>query len=242
MNESPKQDTRHILEIETDAQGTIVSRPNRFLTMVDIEGQEERAHVHDPGRLKELLYPGNSVLLKGVDKPGRSTKWDVIAAKWRTRWILIHSGYHREISERILRNRELNPFGKITQLKPEVVVGHSRLDYMAVVNGLKTGIEVKGCTLAIDGKALFPDAPTTRGRKHLETLIEMKQNGMGAALLVLIFRTDAQSFGPNKETDPLFSETFWKAVDTGVDVKPVVLEYEGNNIFYKGTIPLEDPI
>ena len=97
---------------------------------------------------------------------------------------------------------------------------------------------MKGCTLAVDGVALFPDAPTKRGRKHLETLMEMKASGNRAALMILIFRHEARCFSPNEETDPRFTETFRSAMEAGVEVHPVVFRYDGVNVSYLGTVPV----
>jgi len=224
--------------IPHDAQGVFISRPNRFLSLVNIDGSEEKVHVHDPGRLTELLYPGNTVLVRRVEKEGRATSWDVIAAAFEEQWVLVHSGYHRSISEMVLNDPEISPLGEVVDLKPEITVGHSRLDFVLTSDGVMTGVEVKGCTLARGGVALFPDAPTLRGTKHLETLLDMKNQGMRAVLLVLVLRTDVQTFAPNADTDPLFAEMFWKAVDAGVEVKPLVFRYDGQRVIYLGAIPV----
>jgi len=124
-----------------------------------------------------------------------------------------------------------------------VTVGHSRLDFVLTDNrGTEIGVEVKGCTLAVDGVALFPDAPTERGRRHLEVLMDMKASGKSAALIVLIFRHDARCFRPNELTDPKFAETFHRAVSKGVDVFPVVFRYDGERVYFLGGIPVCDEI
>ena len=163
-----------IADVPWDSQGTLKSRPNRFLAIVDIEQngtvlKDQKVHVRDPGRLKELLYPGNKVLVKHRPGENRKTQWEIIAAL-DDDWILINSGYHRAISEAILRNPEISPFGKLDRLKAEVSVGHSRLDFMLEKDGQQIGLEIKGCTLEIREIALFPDAPTERGAKHVESL------------------------------------------------------------------------
>ena len=231
-----------VIELNWDAQGIFRSRPNRFISIIDIidpvDIKGERVHVHDPGRLKELLYPGNRILLKKAFGKNRKTKWDVIAAQFENEWILIHSGYHRAISEWMLRTKQ-SPLGSLKEIRPEVTVGHSRLDFICKDEDDKViGVEVKGCTLAVDGVALFPDAPTERGRRHLETLMEMKASGKRAALLVLIFRHESRCFSPNELTDPGFAETFRRAVEKGVEVYPLVFRYDGSTIVYLGNIPV----
>lgn len=234
-----------VMEIPWDAKATFISRPNRFLGIVDITSPKKdkkrnvKVHVHDPGRLEELLYPGNRVLLRKAKNKNRKTKWDVIAAFYDGDWILVHSGYHRAIAEWVLNSNKVSPFGKVTNITPEARIGKSRLDFLLEKkNGKKTWVEVKGCTLARDGVALFPDAPTERGRRHLKTLIKLKKEGDDAAIIILVFRSDARCFAPNGETDPKFSDTFYKAVDTGVQVYPLVFKFENSTVYYINKIPI----
>lgn len=221
-----------VLHIDWDVEAVFLSRPNRFVGIVDIGGKEEKVHVHDPGRLEELLYPGNRVLLKRAEKPGRKTRWDLIASWYEGQWVFTNSGYHRQISENIVRRLFSG------EIKAEVTVGHSRLDFVVKDGENITGIEVKGCTLTENGVALFPDAPTERGRKHLETLISMMKEGKKAVLLILVFRKDSRCFAPNERTDPKFAETFGRAVEKGLMVRPVLLEYDGRDVWWKGEIGL----
>lgn len=224
-----------LMEIRADVEGTFMDRPNRFLGIVRIDGKEERVHVHDPGRLKELLYRGNRVLVKRARKKGRKTAWDLIAARHGEKWILINSSYHRPISEHIVREIL---FPQAESIKAEVTVGHSRLDFVVESSGETTGVEVKGCTLTENGTALFPDAPTERGRRHLKTLLGMIERGHKAVLLVLVFQDDSICFSPNEGTDPKFSSTFRQVVKKGVEVRPFLLSYDGVNINMRGEIGL----
>ncbi|UCG69943.1 MAG: DNA/RNA nuclease SfsA [Thermoplasmata archaeon] len=236
-----------VMEIPWDAKGIFRSRPNRFLGIADITSSKKekkrkvKVHVHDPGRLKELLYPKNQVLLRKATTKNRKTKWDLIAANHNKEWILVRSGFHRQIAEWIIKNPEVSPFGGIKSFKPEAKFGKSRLDFLLTKNsGKKIWVEVKGCTLAKEGVALFPDAPTERGRRHLQHLIKAKEKGDEAVIMILVFRPDAESFAPNKETDPKFSDIFFKAVDVGVWVYPFLFRYEDEMILYNGKIPLHD--
>ncbi len=224
---------RKILEISDVREVVLLQRSNRFLGVVRIDGKEEKVHIHDPGRLKELLYEGNRVLVKRADKDGRKTGWDLIAAMYGDKWILVNSAYHRPISEHIVRDIL---FPGANEVKPEVTVGHSRLDFAVKAGGETTGIEVKGCTLTENGIALFPDAPTERGRKHLQTLMDMIDRGQKAMLLVLVFRSDSTCFSPNERTDPEFAATFREAVKKGVEVRPFVLNFDGEVVRQVGEI------
>jgi len=221
---------REILRIPTDAEGLFAERPNRFLGMVKIAGHDGPVpvHVHDPGRLREILYPGNRVLLRRADSPKRKTRWDLVAGLCEGHWVLVHSGLHRAIAEKILTDPEFSPLGSVDSLQAEVRYNDSRLDFVVQVNGERVWIETKGCTLCRNGVALF------------EHLGEIRENGERAALMVLVFRPDADCFAPNKETDPAFAGTFWQVVKRGVEVYPLLLEFRPPGLFCKGLIPLRE--
>ena len=242
--QSPRPHNPPLLEIPHDRRAIFKSRSNRFLGILSFEnasGQttEERVHIHDPGRLKELLYPGNSVLIRRASSQReRKTSWDLIAARNEEDWILVNSGYHRYLAERILKDQAISPLGKVTNLRAEVPFGHSRIDFAGrTADGSELLIEIKGCTLAIDDLALFPDAPTKRGKRHLDTLIAARNEGLGAALIVLVFRPEASSFAPNSNTDPGFAATFGDAVAAGVEIHPLVLAYDGREVSFIRRIP-----
>jgi sugar fermentation stimulation protein A len=235
------------MEIPWDAKGTFKERPNRFLGIVDITKpknekiQNTEVHVHDPGRLKELLYPKNQVLLRKAANPNRKTKWDVIAANWEGEWILVHSGFHRQIAEWVIGNPKVSPFGRLREIKPEAAFENSRLDFLLTKkNGKRIWVEVKGCTLAEKKVALFPDAPTKRGARHIKHLIEAKKMGDESAIMILVFRPDAECFTPHKETDPEFAEVFWRAEDKGVGVYPLLFRYREGTLSYVRNIPICD--
>lgn len=240
MKDNSEKKHLPLIEINTDCTGKFISRPNRFLAIVEIDTDLKRveAHVHDPGRLKEILLPGASLLLKRAEKPGRKTDWDLIAGKVGMRWVLIHSGYHRRISEALIHSG-IGPFKDVIDVRPEVTFGRSRMDFLLrTEKGERMVVEVKGCSLSVNGVALFPDAPTTRGARHVEELIDLKRSGYRCALLVLVFRSDSRCFSPNDETDPYFKDIFFKAVDAGVEVYPFMLDFDGRTVSYKGEIPL----
>jgi sugar fermentation stimulation protein A len=210
---------------------------------VDIIGPEleknVRVHVHDPGRLKELLYPGNEVLLRKASTAGRKTEWDLVAAKSVGDWVLVHTGFHRGLAETILRSPGISPLGEMEEIVPEVKRNGSRLDFLLRgKDGRETWLEVKGCTLVVDSVALFPDAPTERGLRHVRELIELAKSGENASLLILVFLKSAECFRPNVDTDPAFSDAFYEALNQGVGIHPVILGYREGHIRYEGEIPV----
>ncbi len=230
---------KKIYEIKCDEEGIFLERPNRFIAEVMLDnGSLETVHVHDSGRIKELLFKGNRVNIKSASNPNRKTKWDMISAIGDDgEEVLINSAYHRYISENILCDSQLSPFGNFESLKAEVKYGGSRIDYMLTRNGEKIWVEVKGVSLSEKKVAMFPDAPSTRAHKHLRELMEIVEKGERAAVMLLIFR-DSKYFRPKWETDPIFSELFYEAMEKGVEVYPLQLELKDGDINYKGIIPI----
>ena len=232
-----------LMDIQTDAEVRFISRPNRFLGIIEDPdgeaGAETKVHVHDPGRLQELLYPGNRVLVRRASNPNRKTKWDMIAARFNDEWILINSGFHRRIMEIILANPEINPVPEMVTWKAEVKAGDSRLDFVGqTADDTPVAIETKGCTLAVSSVGLFPDAPTIRGARHLENLVTLIKDGYKTYVLIMLFRPDAMAFAPYRHRDPHFANCFYKAVDAGVIVKPLLLRFDGKSVHYLGQVPV----
>ena len=232
----------HVLHIPTDTEATLIARPNRFLAIVEIDDngikRQEKAHVHDPGRLIDILYPGNRLLLRKASNPNRKTGWDVIAGRVGDEWVLINSAFHRQISQWVLENRVIDELKDIDKIVPEQKFGDSRLDFLLEESGKKTWVEVKGCTLAVDNVSMFPDAPTTRGKRHVEELIRAVDEGNDAAIIILVLRSDAGCFTPNWKIDPDFTKTMMRAVEKGVMVFPLQFIFDNNNIYYQSEIPL----
>ncbi|KAF2955338.1 DNA/RNA nuclease SfsA [Marinitoga sp. 38H-ov] len=216
-----------ILEINDLINGIFIERTNRYLSKIKFNNEIFDVHVHDPGRLKELLYPGNKVLIKKANNINRKTKYDLIAAKKNNEFVLVNSMYHRYIAENFLRN-------KFSDLKAEVKYNNSRIDFLA--NG-KIWIEIKGCTLSENGIAKFPDAPTKRGVKHLNELIELSEKGFEAQIYFLIFSA-SKYFSPNLDTDPEFSKFFYLAIEKGVKVFPLLFSFENGKILFKREIKI----
>lgn len=230
------------MDIPYDKKGVFVSRENRFLGKVSIEGtsEERNVHIRDPGRLEEILYQGNKVLLKKAEKESRKTDFDIVAGKVQDNWILINSGYHREIAEKIFKDDAVNPIKGLISYKAEQMLGESRIDFLLETSDKKIWLEVKGCTLTKNKTALFPDAPTERGKRHVEELNKVLEKGGHAALMVLVFRPDSECFKPNRATDPDFARVFEEAVEAGLEVHPIKLDYDGTAVEHIGEIPLCD--
>ena len=211
-----------VLEVPGPLQeAEVVRRPNRFA----VELREGLiCHLHDPGRLPELIYPGNRVLVRPTR--GARTSCSVTAA-WGGEgagWVLTDSRFHSDIAARFLP----------PEAEREVRVGGSRLDFRVD----DVYVEVKGCTLAKGGVAMFPDAPTERGRRHVMELARLASEGHGAMIMVLVMRRDASCFSPNWETDPGFSEALLEALGRGVALRALRFSFDPPRLTYLGDIPL----
>lgn len=221
-------------------RGVFKERPNRYLSRVLMDHSLEDVHVHDPGKLKELLYEDNLCYVKYVFGEKRKTKWDMIAAQKGSEYVLVHSGYHRVLAEGILNDSAINPFGKANDLRAEVKHGASRIDFtFNDEKGNRVWVEVKGCSLSEEGLAKFPDAPTTRGLKHLNSLMEIKNSGERAGILLLVF-SEAKAFMPKADTDPKFAKAFYEALSLGVEIHPLMVRFDPDTgeMVYHGEIPI----
>lgn len=230
-----KREGKPIYDIGIDKRGKFIERPNRFIAHVQLPDKSEAVcHVHDSGRIRELLFEGNSIGLKKAKEGSvRKTGWDVISALSDDgEDILINSAYHRYISENLLKNSALSPFGKVDSLKAEVKNGDSRIDYLLEKGGQKIWVEVKGVSLSVDRTAMFPDAPSTRAQKHLKELMKLKEEGDRSAVLLLVFR-ESDYFRPKHETDPAFAELFYEAMGKGVEVYPIQFFLDDGKIMYE---------
>ena len=195
--------------------GIFISRPNRFIAQIEIDGQVETVHVKNTGRCRELLPVGAEVWCQKSDNPNRKTKYDLITVRKGDRLINMDSQAPNIAAGEWLRNGGL---GKIENLKAESFHGDSRFDFSFTLNGKPCFLEVKGVTLENDGICAFPDAPTERGTKHLKGLTQAAKDGFGAFVLFVIQMADVKYLHPNDATDPDFGAALREAAAAGVNI------------------------
>lgn len=198
--------------------GKFVRRVNRFIAEVELEGKRETVHIKNTGRLKELLLPNTEVLLEWSGNPNRKTAYSLIAAKKGERWVNIDSLAPNAVVFEALQAGRLSSFGKVDAIKKEVTFGSSRMDLYWEKGEEKGFIEVKGVTLEKDGIAMFPDAPTKRGTKHVKELLSACENGYHAAILFVVQMKGCQYFTPHREMDLDFAEAISIADEKGVHI------------------------
>ena len=195
--------------------GHFLSRPNRFIAHVEINGKEETVHVKNTGRCRELLQPGAEVWCQESTNPNRKTKFDLITVRKGQRLINMDSQAPNIAAGEWLRSGGL---GEITNLKAETFQGDSRFDFSFEKDGKQCYLEVKGVTLEDDGVCAFPDAPTQRGTRHLKGLARLAQEGYGAYVLFVIQMPDVKYLHPNDRTDPAFGAALREAAENGVRI------------------------
>lgn len=194
--------------------GVFLDRPNRFIARVRIGEEIELCHVKNTGRCAELLVPGARVTLFVSGRQNRKTKYDLVAVQKGALYINMDSqAPNRAAGEAMPRL-----FPRATLIRPEVVYGESRLDFYIEETANRTWLEVKGVTLEENGVALFPDAPTERGRRHLGELEKCLRAGDRAVLLLVIQMKGVSCFRPNRRQDPAFANALVRARRAGVEI------------------------
>lgn len=206
------------MQYQNVKKAVFLSRPNRFIAQVVLEGAEETVHVKNTGRCRELLVPGATVYLEDCGKTERKTRYDLIAVEKGERLINMDAQAPNKI------------FGEwaaaggfrdgLTLLRPETTWGNSRFDFYweSSENERKGFVEVKGVTLEENGAVYFPDAPTERGVKHVEELIACRAAGYEAALCLVVQMEGVAFWSPNDRTHPAFGSAVRAAAAAGVEI------------------------
>ena len=198
---------------ENIVEAKFISRPNRFISIVSVDGDEIKVHVKNTGRCKELLITGCTVYLEKAGNPERKTPYDLVAVEKGGRIINIDSQAPNKVVKEWLESQAQYDF-----IKPEYKYGNSRIDFYMEKEDTKYLMEVKGCTLFIDGIGYFPDAPTERGAKHLRELATAVSKGYKARVAFVIQGEGISEVRPNSTTDPDFAKAFDEAVAAGVEI------------------------
>lgn len=193
--------------------GTFIDRPNRFIAHVEINGTVETVHVKNTGRCRELLLPGAAVRLEVSDNPSRKTRYDLVMVyKESLGWVNMDSQAPNKVVQEWLETQDFD------EIKPEYTYGDSRIDFYMKKGKREFLMEVKGCTLEIDGIGYFPDAPTIRGVKHLRELAQASALGYECAIAFVIQMEGIIEVRPNVTTQPEFGEALEQARAAGVKV------------------------
>lgn len=222
------------IKYDNTVPGTFIRRLNRFVAEVAINGNTEKVHVKNTGRLRELLVPGTEVTLQKASDPNRKTAYDLISVyKPKLEWVNIDSLVPNKLMKLQLMSMNYDV------VKPEYTFGDSRFDFYMERDGEKFLTEVKGCTLAADlerGTGLFPDAPTERGVKHLDELAAAAGKGYHCQIAFVIQMNGIHTVFPNDDTQPEFGQALSSAVKAGVQVVCYGCHVEADKIQITGVV------
>ena len=217
-------------------QCSFLCRVNRFIARCLLDGDEITVHVKNTGRLKELLLPGAACWLEKSANPARKTAYDLVAVEKNGRIVNIDSQAPNLIAREWVQS---GGWGDVTAIRSEVTHGDSRFDLGYLRGNVRGLIEVKGVTLFDErGMAIFPDAPTSRGAKHLHGLITAAKSGMETGLIFVIMKEDAIGFIPNNRTDPAFAAALREASAAGVRIEAAVCRVTAEGAAIVGTVPV----
>ena len=217
-------------------RGRFVSRPNRFIAHVELDGQDVVCHVKNTGRCRELLVPGATVWLCKSDNPARKTAYDLVAVDKDGLLINMDSAAPNGVFGEFAR---AGKFLSNTQtVKSEVRFGASRFDFCITAGGQTHYAEVKGVTLEEGGIVRFPDAPTERGVRHVRELMEAKAQGFGAHIVFVIQMERAEYFAPNVRTHPAFGEALREAAAAGVQIHAYTCRVTPDSLEIADAVPV----
>lgn len=201
-------------------EAVFLRRPNRFKAFIHINGKEEVCHVKNTGRLGELLLPGAKILVEpAAEGSQRKTKYSLICVEKEGQWVNIDSQAPNKLAEEWISAGGF--LEDVRVIKREQTYGNSRFDLYVEAGNDKWFIEVKGVTLNVDGTAMFPDAPTERGKKHVEELVTCQKDGFKSAVLFVIQMKGVHQFMPFEERQPEFAAALRSAKKAGVKIAAV---------------------
>ena len=229
-----------VVDIEADlVEGHFLERLNRFAALVECNGMPELTHVANSGRMRELLCPGRRVLLKPAPGSHRKTRYDLALVDLGFTLVSADARLPNALVAEGLGRGWLAPFEGYPQLRREAVFGESRLDLLLEGPPGKCYIETKSVTLVVDGVGLFPDAPTSRGVKHLGSLEQAISSGNRAAVAFVVQREDALAFSTNDAADPQFSLALRRGIAHGVEAYAYRCRVTEREITLSDEIPIK---
>lgn len=217
-------------------KGNFLTRPNRFIAHVMLEGKEVVAHVKNTGRCRELLIPGAVVYLVESDHPNRKTKYDLVAVEKGEYLINMDSQAPNQVFKEWTELGEFLP--DLTKIKPEYRLGDSRFDFYLEQGKQRHLVEIKGVTLEENSVVRFPDAPTKRGVKHIEGLIAARKQGFETWICFVVQMSPVAHLEPNDRTHPAFGAALRRASAEGVHILAVECRVEPDTLVINREIPV----
>ncbi len=215
-------------------------RVNRFIADIELsDGQVVQAHLANTGRMQELLRPGVAALVRPAKNPARKTAWDLIAVDHGGSWVCLAAAWANDFMREWLSKGRIAGFYDWKQIEWEKKIGNSRFDFAVTLqSGERWLLEVKSVNYVIDGHALFPDAPTTRGRRHVEELLALREQGWQVGIFFVTMGQPVVDVGFNAENDPEFARVMQRAIAEGAVVRAFSAEILPPDVYFRGERPI----
>ena len=215
-------------------------RVNRFIADIELsDGQIVQAHLANTGRMQELLRPGVAALVRPAKNPARKTAWDLLAVDHGGSWVCLAAAWANDFMREWLSKDKISGFQDWTHIEREKKIGQSRFDFAVTLrSGERWLLEVKSVNYVIDGHALFPDAPTTRGRRHVEELLALREEGWNVGVFFVTMGQPVVDVGFNAENDPEFARVMQRAIAEGADVRAFSAEILPPDVYFRGERPI----
>lgn len=230
------------MKFDNLVKATAVRRYKRFLTDCILEsGDEITVHCPNSGRMTGCIEEGAEVRLSISDNPKRKYSHTLELVKMPESWICVNTGNANKAGAEFVENGLIPELSDFTSVKREVTYpfSKSRVDLeLTKDNGERCFVEIKSCTLVEDGVAMFPDAPTVRGQKHVKELMELPNHGIKPVILFLIMRNDAKTFKAAEHIDPKFTELLSQAVENNVEVLAYHVDTSPNGLTFAEKVPV----
>ncbi|MEK7215893.1 MAG: DNA/RNA nuclease SfsA [Chloroflexota bacterium] len=216
----------YILLDQPQRHGRFLRRLNRFAVEIELDEGAVAAHLPNSGRMNELLVAGHPVVLAERHGIARKTAFDMQLVQYGSRWVSVDSRIPNALAAEAIRRRE-------------VTWGDSRFDLELREGNRRCLVETKSVNLVENGRALFPDAPTTRGARHVRTLIEAVRSGLEAGVLFVIQRDDARVLSPFDAADPEFGRALREAAAAGVVIEAYRCRVTPDRMTLDERVPVE---
>ena len=223
-------------------EGKILKRYKRFFADIELpDGQVITAHLANTGSMKSCFEPGWRALVTHHDSPTRKLKYSLEFTGNDETWIGVNTSIPNKLFKEALEQKQLAQFSDYDLIHPEYKIGESRLDFFLQDSKkelVDCFIEIKNVTMRGEGRvALFPDAKSERGQKHLQELIKLKEQGFRCAMVYIIQREDVNSFAPASEIDPIYAKLLNQASLAGVEIYPYQCELSSTGVTIKKLLP-----
>lgn len=214
-------------------------RVNRFIADIELDdGEIVQAHVANTGRMQELLRPGVPCLIRAAANPARKTAWDLLAVEYEGRWVCLVAAWANDFLADWLALGLIPGFSHCTHIQREKKIGRSRFDFAFEQDGERWLLEVKSVNYVLDGHAFFPDAPTERGRRHVEELLALRAEGWQVGVVFVTMGQDVVDVGFNAANDPAFAAVMQQAMRDGVMARAFSAEILPPEVHFRGERPI----